>query len=88
MATTNCPICDAPGMQLEASPGVLRIKCTNPKCYSKKRRPEQILSEALEKIIEMNRQYAVDKYGDAERAETMACVTLAREALKQAKEAQ
>lgn len=88
MATTNCPICNVPGMQLEASPGVLRITCTNQKCYSKKRRPAKILSDALEKIIEMNRQYALDKYGDAERAETMACVTLAREALQQAKEAQ
>lgn len=51
-------------------------------------RPVKIMSDALEKIIEMNRQYALDKYGDAERAESMACVTLAREALKQAKDAQ
>jgi hypothetical protein len=51
-------------------------------------RPVKILSNALEKIIEMNRQYAHDKYGDAERAETMACVTVAREALREAKEAQ
>lgn len=50
-------------------------------------KPVQILSAALEQIIQLNRQYAMDKYGDADKAETMACVTLAREALKQAKEA-
>jgi len=36
---------------------------------------------ALNKIIEMNRQTALDKYGDAEKAESWACVSFARSAL-------
>ena len=37
--------------------------------------------QALEKIIEMNRQTAQDKYGDPEKAERWSCVTVAREGL-------
>ena len=43
------------------------------------------LMEALEDIIEMNRQTAADKYGDPERAEAWSCVTVARKALASAK---
>lgn len=43
------------------------------------------LVSALEQIIDMNVQYAIDRYGDAAEAETMACVTVARAALSQAK---
>lgn len=39
------------------------------------------LSNALIKIIEMNRQQANDQYGDAEKAESWSCITVAREAL-------
>jgi hypothetical protein len=39
------------------------------------------LVEALEKIIEMNRQQGEDQYGDRERAENWSCVKVAREAL-------
>jgi len=39
------------------------------------------LVAALQKIIEMNVQYCVEKYGDALKAESMACVTTARAAL-------
>jgi len=39
------------------------------------------LLEALQKIIDMNVQYCIDKYGDAAQAETMSCVTTAREAI-------
>lgn len=41
--------------------------------------------EALEEIIAMNRQHAEDEYGDAERAEAWAYVTLARAALAKAR---
>lgn len=40
-----------------------------------------VLSNALEKIIEMNQQYCVDRYDDIDRAESMSCVTVARKAL-------
>lgn len=40
------------------------------------------LRTALQAIIDMNVQYAADKYGDASKAETMACVMTARAALK------
>lgn len=39
------------------------------------------LREALEKIIKMNRQHASDQYGNPEKAETWACITVARAAL-------
>src|SRR5690349_15791992 len=39
------------------------------------------MKQALEKIIEMNRQNAEDQYGDAEKAESWSCVTVAREGL-------
>lgn len=39
------------------------------------------LVEAMGKIIEMNRQHAKDEYGDADRAESWACVKVAREAM-------
>lgn len=44
------------------------------------------LLEALEEIIEMNRQTALDQYGDAEKAESWSCVTIARKAIKKATE--
>ncbi len=37
--------------------------------------------EALEKTIELNRDYCRDKYGDADQAESRACVSTARSAL-------
>lgn len=40
-----------------------------------------IAAGALNKIIEMNQQWAADQWGDAARAENMACVRTAREAL-------
>lgn len=42
---------------------------------------EQILVEALQRIINMNIQYCIDKYGDADKAENMSCVKIAREAI-------
>lgn len=39
------------------------------------------LVEALKKIIDMNIQYAIDRWGDAAEAESMACVTTARQAI-------
>lgn len=39
--------------------------------------------QALEEIIEMNRQQATDQYGDAEKAEGWACVKIARKALRE-----
>ncbi|MDK1199379.1 hypothetical protein QMT25_20795 [Cronobacter dublinensis] len=39
------------------------------------------LLAALEDIIAYNVQYATDKYGDASKAETMACVRRCREAI-------
>lgn len=39
------------------------------------------LGDALIKIIEMNRQQAKDQYGDAEKAESWSCITVARAAL-------
>lgn len=44
------------------------------------------LKQALEKIIEMNCQHAQDEFGDRSKAEGWACVTVAKEALKQATE--
>lgn len=43
-----------------------------------------VLLKALEKIVEMNRQHAEDEYGDAEKAESWACVTVARKAINKA----
>ncbi|WP_040263715.1 hypothetical protein [Pseudomonas massiliensis] len=45
----------------------------------------EALRNGLVKIIEMNRQHAEDQYGDANKAESWSCVTVAREAM--AKEA-
>jgi len=42
---------------------------------------EKVLVDALKKIIQMNRQQAIDQYGDAEKAETWSCVIVARKAL-------
>ena len=42
------------------------------------------LVAALQKIIDMNVQYAKDRYGDAGKAEDMACVVVARSALSKA----
>lgn len=42
------------------------------------------LLDALIKIVEMNQQYAVDKYGDVRKAEEMACVRTARSAINKA----
>ena|ERR1051325_10475263 len=39
------------------------------------------LVAALQKIIDMNVQYAIDRYGDASKAEDMSCVRVARAAL-------
>lgn len=39
---------------------------------------------ALVKIIEMNVQYAIDRYGDAAHAEAMSCVQIARAAIARA----
>ncbi|NTU99086.1 hypothetical protein HGA64_03715 [Candidatus Falkowbacteria bacterium] len=43
------------------------------------------LLEALERIVEFNRQTARDKYGDPNVAETWACVITARAAIAKAK---
>lgn len=40
------------------------------------------LTQALNRIIEWNRQTAQDKYGDPEKAESWACVVEARAALR------
>lgn len=42
------------------------------------------LLDALEKIIELNRQWALDQYGDATKAEQMECVRVARAAIAKA----
>lgn len=42
------------------------------------------LLEALQKIVEMNTQYCHDKYGDSSKAESMACVRVARAAIAKA----
>lgn len=39
---------------------------------------------ALQKIVDMNVQYAIDRYGDASEAETMSCVQVARAAISKA----
>ena len=39
------------------------------------------LTVGLEKIIEMNRREAKDRYGDEDKAESWACVKVARESL-------
>ena len=38
----------------------------------------EMMRTALERIIELNVQYAVDLHGDASKAETMACVKVCR----------
>jgi hypothetical protein len=40
------------------------------------------LKDGLVKIIEMNRQHAKDQFGDYNKAESWACVTVARAALR------
>ncbi|ELY2552948.1 hypothetical protein SMB57_003073 [Cronobacter sakazakii] len=47
------------------------------------RQRDELLA-ALEDIIAYNVQYATDKYGDASKAETMACVRRSREAIARA----
>lgn len=42
---------------------------------------EGLLRTACEKVIEFNRQRAKDEYGDAEKAESWACVRTLRAAL-------
>lgn len=42
------------------------------------------LLDALQKIVAMNEQYCLDKYGDSSKADTMACVTTARAAISKA----
>ncbi|HEI8864299.1 hypothetical protein [Morganella morganii] len=44
--------------------------------------PEML--DALIKIVGMNQQYAIDKYGDVRKAEEMACVRTARAAINKA----
>ncbi|QXO49006.1 hypothetical protein JC861_14275 [Morganella morganii] len=44
--------------------------------------PEML--DALIKIVEMNQQYAIDKYGDVRKAEEMSCVRTARAAINKA----
>lgn len=44
-----------------------------------------ILRGALHKIIEMNRQQAIDQYGNADIAEQWGCVVVARRALAECK---
>lgn len=44
--------------------------------------PEML--EALQKIVDMNVQYAIDRFGDASQAESMSCVTIARAAIAKA----
>lgn len=41
----------------------------------------QALLDAAFRVIEMNRQHALDQYGDAEKAEGWACVMVLREAI-------
>jgi hypothetical protein len=41
------------------------------------------LAAALQQIIDMNVQYAIDRWGDANQAEPMACVRTARRALSE-----
>lgn len=42
------------------------------------------LLSVLQKIVEMNRQQAIDQYGEADKAESWACVTIARSAINKA----
>lgn len=42
------------------------------------------LLKALQKIVEMNRQQALDQYGDLGKAESWACVKVARVAIEKA----
>jgi hypothetical protein len=44
-----------------------------------------VLIEAASKVIEMNRQHAEDQYGDANKAESWACVRILREAIAKVK---
>lgn len=48
------------------------------------RRERDELLEALKVIIELNVQHAIDQYGDALKAEQMACVRVARAAIAKA----
>ena len=43
------------------------------------------LVEALEKIIQMNKQQADDQYGDSSKSDSWACVVVARTALSNSK---
>lgn len=45
------------------------------------RQQMEVLEDALRQIIDMNVQYAIDRYGSAANAETMSCVKVARAAL-------
>ncbi len=40
------------------------------------------LLTALQKIVEMNHQHAEDEYGDRTKADSWACVVVAKEAIK------
>lgn len=51
------------------------------KTVEKLQKERFILRSALEKIIDMNRQHALDQSGDAEKAEAWSCVAVARKAL-------
>jgi hypothetical protein len=42
------------------------------------------LLEALRKIVDMNRQHALDQYGDADKSESWSCVAIARAAIAKA----
>lgn len=44
----------------------------------------EAMRDALQKIVDMNRQTAQDQYGDAEKAEGWACVTVSRAAIAEA----
>lgn len=43
------------------------------------------LLDAAEKVIQMNRQHAEDQYGDANKAESWACVVVLRAAIAKAR---
>lgn len=49
--------------------------------WQEARKAEQPLRDALQKIIDMNVDYCLDRFGDKDKAENMACVRVAREAL-------
>ena len=56
--------------------GILRTEAPEKYCAQR---------DALVQIIEINRQHAEDQYGDANKAESWGCVTIARQGLKGAK---